>query len=45
MDREKSFRQIQYAILCLRLRRRIEKIWQLSADVVEGIRQILQKEV
>ena len=34
--REKSSRHIENAVLRLRLRRRIEKIWQLSADVVEG---------
>ncbi len=33
-DRKKSSRHIENAVLCLRLRRRIEKIWQLSADVV-----------
>lgn len=33
---EKSSRHIENAVLRLRLRRRIEKIWQLSADVVEG---------
>ena len=35
-EREKFHRRIENQILRLRLRRRVEKIWQLSADVVEG---------
>ena len=34
---------IENAVLCLRLRRRIEKIWQLSADVVEGYGKYYEK--
>ena len=42
-DRERFHRRIQNQILCLRLRRRIEKIWQLSADVVEGYGKYYQR--
>ena len=35
-EREKFHRRIQNQILRLRLRRRVDKIWKLSADVVEG---------
>ena len=42
-DCERFHRQIENQILRLRLRRRIEKIWQLSADVVEGYGKYYQR--
>ena len=42
-DRERFHRQIENQILRIRLRRRIEKIWQLSADVVEGYGKYYQR--
>jgi len=40
---EKSSRRIENGLLCLRLRRLIEKIWQLSVDVVEGYGKYYEK--
>jgi hypothetical protein len=40
---KKSSRRIENGLLCLRLRRRNEKIWQLSADVVEGYGKYYEK--
>ena len=42
-ERFRYHRRIENQILRLRLRRRIEKIWQLSADVVEGYGKYYQR--
>jgi hypothetical protein len=41
--RKKSSRRIENGLLCFHLRRRNEKIWQLSADVVEGYGKYYEK--